>query len=345
MSQPVGYKRSRPRYEDVSLGVAARSRTHLPAAELANWLRGVGSVLVPASNVSITIAAGTTKTLRYRVKPIGTAVVRVWVIYARASAVTGASSLSVAAPTGATLTARGVVGTTEATRAVTFVEPLTAKSAAEQEISIDLRVVAGGASVLVQNVMCYEMPRRELLRDSTDRGIARETLLSREPVYDEDFVSLGGIMDAASFIDTRRRVTLFARSWPDNITDALSTTSGAALGTNLLTALPVPMLARKRYIGDVVGAVSPRYYVRAPVGTSMEIRCANGATTVDVTHAGTGAFAWVTSSADINVDCELMTASDGRQGAAWDELIFSWRRSVGAGTCYLANVSALDLTT
>lgn len=345
MSQPVGYKRTRPRYEDISLGVAARSRTHLPAAELANWIRGVGSMLVPASNVSLTIAAGTTRTLRYRVKPIGLAVVRVWVVWARTASVSGASQIQLAAPTGATLTSRGVVGINESVQPVTFVESLTAKSATEQEISIDLAVPAGAASVRVQNVMCFEMPRRELAQDATDLGIARETLLSREPIYDEDYVSIGGIVASAALIDTRRRVTIFSRAWPDNTADCLSTTSGAALGSNLITALPVPVLARKRYIGDVVGAVSPRYYVMAAVGTSMQLRCANGGTSADVTHVGTGAWAWVTSSADINVDCEDMTASDGRQGAAWDELIFSWRRSAGVGTAYLAYVGALDLTT
>lgn len=344
MTAPVGYKRSRPRYADVSLGVAARTRTHLAAAELANWIRGIGSALVPASNVSITIAAGATKTLRFRVKPIGLSVQRMWLVWARAASVIGGSSLQLAAPTAGTLSPRAVVGTNEAVVPLIFLESLTAKSASEQEISIDLKVPASAASVLVQNVACFELPRRVLAQDATDKGIARETLLTREPIYDLEYVSLGGIMDAAAIYDTRRRVSLFQRAWPDNTTDCLSTTSGAALGTNLLTALDIPVLQRKRFIGDVQDIVSPRYYVQAPVGTSMEIRCANGGTTVDVTHVGTGAFAWVTSSADINVDCEDMTTADGRVGAAWDELRFSWRRSAGAGTCYLASLGVIDTT-
>lgn len=342
MSAPVPYKRARPDFADVRVGVACRTRTLLPAAHLANWLAGIGSTLIPASNVSTTIHAGTSGWLRYRVKPIGVAVQRAWLVRARTVSPTEGTTLNVTI--GGITRIVEVNGLSERAYPILLNESLSARTSAEQEISIHLSVdLASPTSVIVTSVMCYELPRLVLMQDATDRGIAVETLLSREPVYDVEYASLGGIMDAAANFDRRRRVTLFQRAWPDNTTDCLSTTSAAALGSNLIFPLAVPIIARKRYIGDVQDVVSPRYLVQAPVGTSMQIRCANGGTSVDITHAGTGAWTWVTSSADINVWCDDMTA--GPTATPWDELTFSWRRSAGAGTCYLASVGVLDTTT
>jgi hypothetical protein len=335
MSATVPAARTIVQESDVSTGLAVRARTWLDAAELANWCGGNGEVLVPGYSPEQTIPAGGSRVFRYRVTPPGRAVRRVWALYLE-----GNSAISVVGNVGPS--ADYIIDNSGTL--VRYVEDLTAKSSALQEISITITNAASSASLEVKSIACFEDPRIVLDKDATDLGIELTSVAVREPLQENPYTSMGGL--AAALASAQRR-QYFNIARPDNTTDAWGTTSGA-FGI-LLDAVPV--LARKLYPASTTGNVRFAALCKASdVTTDGEIRITNNATantvTLVVTNPGT-TFAWHTIDFASDILCEDLTEATGwPDGAlltvASKTLNIDFRRSGGAGTFYVATIAAIE---
>jgi hypothetical protein len=321
--------------EDIVSGVAVRARTWLDAAELANWSSGNGEVLVPAYSPEQSVPAGSTRVFRYRITPPGRAVRRVWVLYLEGnSAITIDGNVG---PSADYITDSG--GTW-----VRYVEDLTAKSSALQEISLSIANAASSASLEVKSIACFEDPRIVLDKDATDLGVELTSVAVREPIQENLYTSMGGIA-AALGAEQRRQYFNVAR--PDNTTDAWSTTSG----TFSIMLDEVPILARKLLPADTTGNVRFAAYCSASDATTDgEIRITNNATgntvTLTVTDPGT-TFAWFTIDFPTDILCEDLSEATGWPDGALlttvaKTLDIDFRRSGGAGTFYVATIAAIE---
>ena len=335
MSATVPAARTIVRQFDVATGLAVRARTWLDAAELANWCGGNGETLVPAYQPEQTVPAGGTRVFRYRVTPPGRAVRRVWVLYLE-----GNSAISIVGNVGPSVDYITDSGGTW----VRYVEDLTAKSTALQEISLTITNAASSASLEVNSIACFEDPRIVLDKDATDLGVELTSVAVREPLQENPHTSMGGIAQALAG-EQRRQYFNIAR--PDNTTDAWGTASGA-FGI-LLDAVPV--LARKLYPASTTGDVRFAALCKASdVTTSGEIRITNNATantvTIVVTNPGT-TFTWYTIDFASDILCEDLTEATGWPSgalltAASKTLDIDFRRSGGAGTFYVATIAAIE---
>ena len=320
---------------DVVTSVAVRARTWLDAGELANWCGGNGEMLVPAYSPEQTIAAGTTRTFRYRVTPPGRAVRRTWHLQ-----FSGNCAITVDTTAGAAVDY--IVSDGDAL--VVYNEDLSAKSASLQEITLVITNAASSASLAVMSIACFEAPRITLNTDATDLGVELTTLAVREPIEARSYSSLGGI--AAALASAQRR-QYFNVARPDNVADCWATTSGTFVG--MLTEIPI--LARKLLPASTTGNVRFAALCSASDATTDgEIDITNNASgnnvTLTVTNPGT-TFAWYTIDFPTDILCEDLTEATGwPDGAlmtiASKTLNIDFRRSGGAGTFYVATIAAIE---
>jgi hypothetical protein len=98
MTANVLVPRPIPSHASIASGALVRSRTWLDTAQLTNWVRGHGAVLVPATCPLETITSGTQVVYRFQTNPTLVARRRVWLIGLRASTATGPSHVEVRAP-------------------------------------------------------------------------------------------------------------------------------------------------------------------------------------------------------------------------------------------------------
>jgi hypothetical protein len=192
---PRNLLRTKPSYLLVNPGAPVRAAgTWRELADGIQWIAGKGAQLVPFFSTNFQVAAGVTKTLRFRVRPRGKAIRRVWGLLLQANTFSVGTSVTIRAP--------AVTGTAVTTdigfRALfwqpfQYIEDLTAKSSTEQEISIDIAATGGTANVL--GIGCYEEDRSALNDDATDYGIRVETVVPRAPMIDVAQTSLRGVYD------------------------------------------------------------------------------------------------------------------------------------------------------
>lgn len=290
------------------------SRTWQGAAYLANFLRGKGAMLVPWCVPQRSISSGSTESFRFRVKTRNTAVQRIWCVLLRTATVSGVSA-EIEAPA-LTGTTRGVpVSASLDTRTpVVYVETLGSKSATEQEISISIKAL--GAAVIVEGISCYEQDRPLLNQDTTDYGVDVHTLSTAQPMLDDEFRSIGGVMDALANADARR---IGHFHW--TLGDGAATRTTASYAS--LLSLAVPCLARKLARAAVTGTVKWSVYAKVAAGAGGQVRLTTTNSSVsDVMSVTSTSYAWTTARS-ISIDCDDMDSDDGRQTAgspAWDDL-------------------------
>ncbi|MFA7295724.1 MAG: hypothetical protein WC211_00895 [Dehalococcoidia bacterium] len=334
MSAAVPTRRSIAQIDDVVTGRAVRGRTHRTAAELLNWTSGNGETLIPAYDPDQTIAAGATKTFRYRVQPNGRAVRRVWSL-----ALFGTGNVTITA--GASAPVLREVSLTGLY--VQHNEDLTAKSASDQEISLTIASGASSASsISVVQIACMESPRAVLDKDAADYGIELTSEAAREPIDARDYNSLGGIAAALALAPQRRHYLAYAR--PANTTDCWSDLTGAFVP--LLTL--GPLLGRKLHPADTTANTRWYFLCRGSLITANgEIRITNSyaasTTTLAVTvGAGFGSFAWF-SIDEPDFPCEDLAEADGlRPAGTWNGYTLELR-STGVGTFYVASACCFEV--
>ena len=315
--------------DGIVVGGAVTGSTWQQLAGLTNWLRGKGAVLVPYCTPFTTIAAAASETFRFRVKTRSSAIQRVWVV--TMSGVGGTASVQLQAPgTGGTVVDAAI---SDERTTVVYVENLSSRSGAEQQIEFEVNCVAGSNSVVVSRIACYEQDRPVLQSDSTDYGVDLFTCASGQPIYDGANVSVGGVYDALVNADARR-VGIF--HWTQGDSTAAATASGTPAD---LLQLAVPVLVRKLARSATTGSVKWAAYAKVTAGTgTITLTHTNNAGTFTDSASVTGtSYAWTSARTVSNFDCDDLDVADGRQSSTWDSLNF--QISASGGTLTVQSIS------
>jgi len=313
----------------IGVGMSA-SDTAIQLANLANWLRGSGAQIVASSCTGYTVASGTTRIFRYRVKPRSSAIQRIWV-FTMLTAGTVVVTATVKSP--------ATTGTAQAFRVpaarggrVPFIytQDLAAKTSTEAEVNFE--IVAAGADIIVEGVACYEQTRAALNKDSTDLGVDVETVRPGQPIRGTNYESIEGIHDLVTTADARR-VAIFNWAVPE---EGAVTRTTASYQT--LFDLAVPVLAPLLTNGATTGTVYWSAYAKVAAGAGGQVKITTDGSAVSdpVTVSGTS-FAWTTARA-ISIDCDDMTAADGRRSTRFDGLQVEYQGD-GTNLLSLAGVS------
>lgn len=205
-------------------------------------------------------------------------------------------------------------------------------------ITLDLDVVAPvNPDITVESIAVYEVPRARIEQTASAGGIDTVALASGQPIT---AASVDALRDATND-DTFGARTLAFHAVPysngSSTITTYATSSTSATYAAVVGGDGVPVLARKRRTTDSTRIVKARCYGWVTGATTGQFRVtssANGASSV-VSFTNTSP-AWSSEITDLEVNCEDLSAADGRPGAAWDELTAESRRSAGAGTVYVA---------
>lgn len=313
---PRNLLRTKPSYTLVNPGAPVRAAgTWRELADGIQWIAGKGAVLVPLFNPAFQISAGVTKTLRFRVRPRGKAIRRIWGIRFQANTLSVDTSVTIRAPasTGTAMTIDlrhpGIF-----VQPVMYIEDLAAKSSTEQEITIDFASTGGTTNVL--GVECYEQDRSALNDNATDYGIRVETIVPRAPLIDVAQTSVRGVYDAFADMDARRVGILHMAL---DTGEAFSQTSASFQSlTNLPFKIQVPKLNSGATTQAVYWSCYARMATSGGTGGSVKLATTTSAVTDTATITGT-TFAWI-ASRSINVACDNFGTTDGFRD---DELTIS----------------------
>lgn len=322
----------------ISSGIAVRGRTWIDGANLANYIRGRGRVLVPIHGSGISIPSGSTHTFRFRAFTSASSQCRAWqVMHNSAFETSGGIEVRAPAVTGATQTM--FVGSPYET-ASNFGEYVEYAQGVdgEEEITIDIHNI-GDDAVRILSLSCTERPRGRLTLDATDLGVDDNTEAAREPIYEVDNAGLRGIKNVITDFQYAARGGVAAFSV--NTTAAKS--EGAGVDT-LLWTVPAAVLAQRIKTGDVTGNIKFRVYAKTEFNTDtgrFRVLTNSGAsTTITIPSGSHSAYAWYPSTAgapaSVDVDCEDASTSTGLQGATFDYLIPDYRLTSGVGHIYIA---------
>jgi hypothetical protein len=213
------------------------------------------------------------------------------------------------------------------------------------DVSIDVTSAGESGYCTVDGIMVTEIPRTFVETDANERGVDISAFTSGQPIA----IGLGvdALRDATD-TDTEigRRVLLhFAAPYRTDRQTADADEAGAGgdpitSGSYVTVAgSGVPVLARKRRTSDTTRVVKCRVFGRCSNGTTTgEVRFVsseNGASSaIAFDGSVTTSFAW-SAEVDLTVDCEDMSAAQGLQGGAWDEVTVEARRTAGAGTLFV----------
>ena len=301
-------------YSRLVSGAPVRAQQWLDAGYLAHWVAGRGQVIIPAHSVRYLLSA-TSVTMHYRVPLSGRAIARVACLGIR-STTGAAASVTVTMCSGSSTVTVGLL-TLGGTFPVYVQDDGVTRTNAVTDI--DITVTTTG-SVIIESCAVYELPRVSLSRDSTDNGVALDTLFPRRGIFADGAQSVRGVAALMQAIDGRR-IGHFAR-WGE----VLTTTSAAFVD---LTHAPYRVVPRVNN-----GALrSLRVYLRWLVsvgGTTGEWKAtaASGATATGTITSTTAAW----SSVDIDVTAEDPSKPDGIDAGGIDTVKLQWRRTAGAGT-------------
>ena len=123
-------------------------RTYAQMARLNDWTLGQGGVEINGYSPQVTLTAGTKYEFKYRTNPRYQALERRWNI--RGITTSGVATVAIEAPSGGTSHSFRAVDRTDAVETWSFVEALSAQSAAETEIT--LAITATGADVKITSI-------------------------------------------------------------------------------------------------------------------------------------------------------------------------------------------------
>lgn len=319
-------------HDAIRIGKPPSAQTHMGLALLLNWLHGRSATLVPTCFPERLIGSGTTETFRFRVKPRATAIQRVWILNLRTTTTGSGVGANVASPSGGTARFAWVAAAGEETIPFVYVQNLTSKSSTEAQIEVT--VAATGGTVIVDAITCYEQDRAYLDLDSTDYGVNELTMVSGSPIQVSSSQRSYGGAYASMVSGDGRRVGILQWSVGDDT--QVNTTSGSFQDVFLL---PSEVLVPKRFTGDVTGAVLWSAYARVDTGTA-EIRVTTtGSGVSDTVTISNTSFGWLSNSRSISIDCDDMSADDGLQGSAFDDMQVAIRSASGGARITIQSFS------
>jgi len=298
------------------------SATWGPMAYGANWLNGYGACLIPYAGYSSTslneIASSTTATWRFKTYTRAQAIERIWVaqVVGRVTESGGTAAVQAGGSGGQTLY---VSPTGQINQTIFVREILSSQSAGLTELTFSL--AAYGAYVTLQSLGCWEQWRPVLLQSSDDHGVNVQSDIARERIYTGNVLSgvaesVTGTYFATEYADARR-TGQFCWAVPEGNPYIVSSSTYQSI-----LNVPAPMLTRKLYDD---GLTTGTLYWSALVKVND---AGPGYVKLTTTHSGVSSvatftnnlsLAWTTPTA-ISVDCEDLTAVDGRQSSTWDDL-------------------------
>lgn len=316
-------------------GPVSSGVTWTHAANGSNWLNSYPAQLIPGSTGDYSkneIASATTGTWPFRVYTRAQAVQRIWVLTIVGRSTEHNVSVSVQCGSGSTVSGIPVSSDLGSTVPITYVEDLVVQSAAVSNLTVNI-TPSGGYARLV-SVSCYEQARVQLDASSSDHGVNIQSVQPDDeiyvPSYPTTIASTAGIMRATLQADARRP-GLFYWSAP---TSNPATRSGAY---QAITGLGMPILTRKLTSGQTTGTVYWSAYAKVNAGNGdVQITTSHSAVSDSVNVTATS-FGWTTKRA-ISVDCEDLSATDGRQASSWDEVTVNIRGN-GGNTLSIAGFS------
>lgn len=318
------------------------------AAHAINWLLAAGVQCIPQfASPDAQVAAGATATYHVMLVQTQQAKYRMWLVSVRADSPPGTLSLTFTDASGGphtyTVTAPAPTADTDDLKEIgPIFETITSRTAGIVAATFSIASAASSTkATVVEDISCFEMPRGRLNNDATDQGLAPSTILGSDspgPITAGDgYSSLGAIIQAHYAAFKAQPRTLFVWARPAN--QGVPTTS--ATFEALFIEGP-PCLGTKLYRTSTTIAMTVYAYVRTSASTTGELRVTmtNGSTTAIAIPTST-AGAWV--SGTVNIDCEDLTASDGRRASRDDIATIELRRVSGAGTVYLETVQGIEV--
>lgn len=328
------------------------ARTWQNVAQNVNYALGHGMQVVPLHTPqtgSMSVPKNSNREFHFRVEPRAQAMARVWSIVAQPSGV-GRGQYTITAPAGTGTSVVAYASDRDTMSPVTYVEYLSAQSAAETDLSIRIAVANAAADqdLQVLAIGCFEIPRSQLAQNATDYGVDIETLGHRQPIYDATsaYVSVSGVSSSLYQARQSCRRSFLQQSYGSDTTTAWSTTSTSYAD---VTEGAVPMLNRYLYNGDNQRPARFKVYARHSAGgvsCSVRLTMSSSAGTTTATFTPGTSFAWwPASAASIDIDAEDMDDSDGIRSGVFDNARIEAKLDSASGTFYIGAVSVWESAT
>lgn len=310
------------------------------AAELAAWVHGHGGSALPAQHVGLEISTGAPTTILdtsltdasygwWREPTVALALL----VTAHREGVVGGygGSIVVTAGDGTTTfgswTIRLDLTVPRATR--TFELQHFDLPSRGGEIRLVVTAVASVAGLFVDLVQAMEQPRSKLLLDAADYAVLSGSCGAHSPIYDVQYLSARGAVDAYLHTDWRRQGYFHhgSRSNPMQF-------AGTVLPIELFP-FGIPMQAQIRSPGDVtrddvVVAIEARFNNDGDPGNKAILYVTTDEGGAALSTVVTSA-AWATYLFRPDVACEDLDSEDGLSAAAWELLRISAESGGGAG--------------
>jgi len=344
MTATVPTHRPVVRLADVRSGVAVRGSTWIQAALGANWIGGIGNQLVPWIDVPDVPSAGTEYTYAFPCFPSPTSTLRRWLLAFSTPSASSSEEWTVQAGSGPMRNV--LVRWQTADRPWQIYEYDEALSSYPTiDVSATLTLVVrrrSGSGTALRAISCIELPRPELPTSAPSLGVDVALAQPGEPIREG-----AGISDVQKALTLARmsalcRRHLLAASWP---VPSPTANAGLAVGGTAVNVfgVPIPVLARPRYIGEATRECRVFVRARAAGGETLQVTATNtksGGTAVGSTSVGTS-FTTYALVPTLAVDVEDASYPDGLAGGTLCPVQIALQRTSGTGTIY---VSAVALT-
>lgn len=314
--------RTEPTLDEVLVGDPVRAGTWADVAKLIHWVRGRGRVLLPQHAPRTSLSSGSA-THRYKVRPSGPAIARVWVGEVRSSVPLSAFTLKAgSSPTTGTLYASSAA---RFTLPFVYLETGVTKTTNPTDLTFLFSWVDG--TPVLETLACWELPRAALARSSDDLGISLDSLYPRRPIFEATYEGPSAV--AASVLGTStRRVGLWA--WWNATGAVFSSTSFVSLWV-----AGMPLVPAKDRPADTTREAEWYVYASMSDGTTAaQIQVVDAsavASTALVLAAGTQAAQW-RGAGTKKFLCEDLTTADGVPSGGPDTVQLQVKRTAGSGT-------------
>ena len=303
----------------------------------ANHLLGRGGTLIPHTMVVQPLAAGATKTLRFKIWPRYACRRRLWISTYRTKGTAAGCAVTFTDPSAGTSVYTFGTGSAGGHFIHRHVEDVATPAASETAVAPTwaLAGAASGSPELLY-VACYELPRPDLALDTNEYGTNVDSLRANAPIYSTTGTGPQGVAVGVQQAATvAQRAGLF--QWARDTGTAASSTAAAYEPVFLTDSVPV-FLGRKFWTTSTTTTLQVRAYCRAGATTVGKLRftmTSGDVLTLDITSGMSAA--WL--SGDLDVDCEDQSVSDGRRSARYDKCTIDWYRVSGANSIYVESIS------